>query len=161
MSGGTFFECLFRERSCTPRIAEQLFRRPSLGNTRHARLSSWTYGSRIRSISRASEDGLQGLKRRRDSGGRTRWFICVPIQLYLSPARTQRLRAAPVRQQPIHKGYAKVCLSYRPNYEAIGNSSTPFRCNFGALQGGDCTVPFRVSDISNNADRVKSFFQLF
>ena len=30
---------------------------------RHVRLSSWTYRSRIRSISDASEDSLQGLRR--------------------------------------------------------------------------------------------------
>ena len=39
----------------------------------------------------------------------------------------------------------------RPNYEAIRNSSIahPFRCNFGAFRGGDCTVRFRASDTSS------------
>jgi len=63
---------------------------------RHTRLSSWTYGSRIRSISDASEDSLQGL--RRGDLRKNSWVHILPGSP-LPLARVQRLRAAPVRQQ--------------------------------------------------------------
>jgi hypothetical protein len=105
--------------------------------------------SRIRSISPALEDGLQGL-RREDLGEElvASYLYCTK---FISTSGSNPTIKSCSYQTTTTKAKRRVCLSKRSNFEAIRNfcAAHLFRFNFGAIREDDCTVRFRVSDTSS------------